>query len=945
MNIRAMHAFYLLLCILPISLDGAIVIKGNTDGSTSFTFAVGPYARSASGGTFFIGSLDAGVAGDFALARTFDGVTCFDSFAPEVATINCMEIANPLYNAAISQLTLYPAQVGMGGGTRTMYLPIAVSQDRPADVFVVTDKVNANVCMLALSDIKDATSTGGQTTRGIIGLEPFVTNKGATESIFLAVKPHDSDDFGQPNSGIAVTPFVTMEVDGQPRTVLVQINADPDSALPATDALASPLDIASDSLKIGTDLASITNTIDMYFSTKLQRLYVGLQVTGGPNAADGARAIALGRLEDQKLTFSKLAPDAVFTGMDKIVGGTGANAQISVHTVRTMYTSTFLDYAIVLGNNGAPDSTQQSVFALPLVDTIITGSINEQIQGTLANVLVPPVDVFTPPQNACDAVPQVFKGRVFPEAATSPDQVYTAASIQAHIGAGPLPAGNITDINVAHDAVFVSVADAIGDQKPGLFYSQALFSADGTIASWTPWQRVGGTTDKAFGLSYESELGNFLWLTGQTSQSVKTVKRTQWGFGSTDGLASLVDVVSELFPFASGGVQGFFDLPANTPGLFDISLLIATGFGKVALVESGHVENGVVCPNTGDFKTDEQVFTDGQITETFPVGAVRVVSISGGALANIGPIIASTIGVNGITQQGYLFAGGAYGLAVLAQENGAGWSTLTGLGQQFNGLVDGMRFITIGDYCFVRKLLFDEGFLYVLTDTRLVRIDLAASDFSTGSLAVTTVATLDDIGNEPGGTLLDVVISNKFAVLATSTGLYRVGNDANIQTAVDNQAVDWTCVVIPEGVPVVQFLQTIASTLEPNGWAKSATGNLYIDDAYRGFNWAQINRYTVASVVGGSVTSSTLEPLPDIHIKGILTAFKTFRNFRSIILYDGADLFSSRDQVRNQPLGLFNRNIRVPLCFDEGSIISAIVRDSASGAWIVAGDFGLRINE
>ena len=117
----------------------------------------------------------------------------------------------------------------------------------------------------------------------------------------------------------------------------------------------------------------------------------------------------------------------------------------------------------------------------------------------------------------------------------------------------------------------------------------------------------------------------------------------------------------------------------------------------------------MLCPNGGDFQTDLQRFADGQITQNFPVGNVRVVSISRGVLADIGPIIAAAIGVNDMTQQGYLFVGGACGLAVLAQENGDGWSTVIGLGKNFDGLVDGMRFITLDEYCFVRKLIFDEG--------------------------------------------------------------------------------------------------------------------------------------------------------------------------------------------------------------------------------------------
>ncbi len=943
MNTRHKHALYILLCILPTMMHSAIVVKGNTEGPTSFTFSIGSHARNASGGTAYVGALKPGVAGEFALARTFDNMPCFDPFAFEKATINCMaDQDNPLYNAAITQLATFPIPENMG---RVSFFPIAVTQDCPADLFVINGKVGTCVSMLALSNIKDADPSGGQTTREIIGVQPYVSSSGQTESVFAAVKPDDSDDFGQPGSGVAVAPFVTIDVNEKAQTVLTQINADPDSILSVTVAIASPLDVTSASLKIDNDLVSIDNIIDMYYSTRLQRLYVALKVQGGPNASDGARGIAVGRLVDRKLTFAQIAPDDVFTNANKIVGGTGANTQVSIHNVRTMFTSTALDYLIVVGGNGAPDDTQQMVFALPLVDTLLTTS-NEQTQGTLANVNVSPDDLFTNNnEDPCQVNPQLFRGRVFPEPATEPDQVFTNTDVQAMVGGGPLPYGPITDINVSGDAIFVSVADALNDEKPGLFYSQALFEDTGVIAAWTPWQRVAGTTDKAFGLSYEQELGSFSWLTGAIDQAIKTVKRTQWGMGSEQGLADLANVIAGLLPQDCAGVQGFFNLPSNTPGLFDISAFIATGLQQVVLIESGQVDNGVLCPNGGDFHTDLQQFTDGQITQNFPVGDVRVVSISGGALADIGPMSAAALGVNDSTQQGYLFVGGACGLAVLAQANGNGWSTIIGLGKNFNGLIDGMRFITLDDYCFVRKLIYDEGFLYVLTDTRLDRIDIAASDFGTGTLSVVTVATLDDIQSEPNGTLLDLVVSGKFALLAASTGLYRVGDDADITTATNNTDVDWTQVVIPEGISVVQFLQAISSTIQPNGLAKNAIGNLYINDAYRGLDVSHINRYRVESVLSMPISDCTIEPLPDIRIKDILTAFRVFSGFRNMILYDGTDLFSSRDRMQTSSPVVFNRKIILPLDIADASTVSSIVRSSASGAWLISGDFGLRVNE
>lgn len=924
------------------------IVPGNIEGATSFNFSLGRQVDSLGGSVVFVGALNQGTAQNYALSLWGSSQSRFSPWAPETATINGVaDQTNPIYNAAILRLGLLQQR---GALDSIMTLPIVVTQAQPADIqFVqdiawskVDDQLTAHALMLTASDIKDTSGVG--TTAQILAVEGF-----ETEAIFAAVNPAGSANFGPVGSGVAVTQLQTVKVDDCPQTVLVQINVQPGSVddLPR----ASALDITSASIKIGNDVLTIANAVDLYYSSRLKRLYVGLQVQGAAGATDGARAVVVGRFVDSKLVFEPIAPDAVFTLQDKIIGATGASSEVSIHKVRTMQTTTGLDYLIVLGNVGAPGTTLQQVYALPLVNA---GDAANATQGLLANVLLAPEVFYTGSDAACSSLPQQFSRRSFVVPATQPNQVFTDTSVQSVVGITSLPAGDITDIKVSNDVVFVSVAQADPNQLPGIFYSQALFDAQGAIAAWTPWQRVAGTTDPVYSFVYRSARGNFAWLTGQTALTVDTVKETEWGTGSPDGLESLVSVLGQLFPVENGGIQGFVDLPNNTPGLFDISIQIATGLNKVALIQTGSLVAGTFTPTVGDFATGLQEFTGGEITQNLPVGNSRVVAVSGGALDTIGQIVAATVGTQGTN--GYLFVGGACGLAVLSQPDGSGWSTLNALSTNFSGLTAGMRFAAIGSYNFVRKLIFDEGFLYVLTDTQLDRIDLAASNFATGDLAAVTVATLSDIGCAEGGTLLDVVVSNSFALLASSNGLYRVGNGANIQTTSSNTLVDWTDVGIPEGVPVVQQLQPIVSNNLPNGFAKTNNGNVYILDGYAGLNYAQENRYTVQSVVGQPITIRTIEPLPDMKIKDTLTAFNKFNQYVNLINFDGTDNFFARDRrfIREQMLRdelytlapyLFDRGEQIPLEIGDASIISGLTRSSASGAWLVTGDFGLRVNE
>ena len=48
---------------------------------------------------------------------------------------------------------------------------------------------------------------------------------------------------------------------------------------------------------------------------------------------------------------------------------------------------------------------------------------------------------------------------------------------------------------------------------------------------------------------------------------------------------------------------------------------------------------------------------------------------------------------------------------------------------------------------------------------------------------------------------------------------------------------------------------------------------------------------------------------------------------------------------RISPPVVFNWATPLPLDIVNSSMVTAMVRSSASGAWLVAGDFGLRVNE
>jgi hypothetical protein len=928
---------FIILSTFPYALLSSIVIPGNSTIDTqSFTFPVSQHARNGNGNFFFVGAAANG-GQEYAISRHIMGTPMFESFALQQVTLDGQDDQlNPLYDQTITQLAIFAAVISEQSIAPAAVMPLAVTAAEPANIYYVQQKTGMCESILSAKNVKDA--TGINVTSGIIGLSSL-----ENQGIFAAVLPSNSASFGDPGSGIAVISFDGLKNKDTDVVVRIfkQLDADPAPVVDPMATRAAPLDRTTPAVLINTAVASISNIVDMFYDTVLKRLYIALAVQANVGANDGARSIVVARMENNKLLYAPIAPDAVFNDQTHIVGTLGSNAQVTARKVRVMHTSTTLSYLIVLGGNGDATATASSVFALPLVDQQLSGEVDANQQGTLANVLSQPEDFFLPETN-CFTEP-IFSGRAYTQPATTPAQAYTTTSAPAIVGGGNLPYGPISDINVQNDVVFVSVAEPIGNQLPGIFASQALFDQGGVIVGWTPWARVAGTTDAVVGFSYQMSEGTFLWMQALTPTTSDTIKVTQWGTGFANGVANMIEQVAELLPETEGGVQALFDLPITTPGVFDISLYLATGLKKVLLIESGEIIAGVLIPNVGDFSTNLEQFTTGEITLNYPLAQARIVAISGGALDDLGPIIAATIGTNTVTNQGYLFVGGVGGAAMLAQADGSGWSTASGLGINFAGLSAGMRFIPFGDYSFVRALIVNQGFLYVLHDTGLDRITIATSDFVNNVLDRVTVATLESIEQPDTGTLVTVAISGDFALLGASSGLYRVGDNANIATASNAQELNWTQVAIPEGINVVRYLQLLATDNIPNHWAQSAHANLYITDAYLGYDTAALHRYAI--VPTPPITMQTILPLADMRLKGILSAFRYFGAFRDFALYDGTDLFSARDRFLAQPPFVQDRNTILPLQINQASIVSGMLQSSASGSWLVSGDFGLRINE
>lgn len=922
-------------------------------GSSTFNFNANNSVASGLGPTptsFFAGRSDATTIdttqAPFAIAGAREGGSTFVPMAPETVILNGAQGGvNPLYGQQISLLNVH-------NGT-----PLAVMTSDPTCLNWVGTPVDAPASFIrvvtspTLNDAQGVLDSNGSPTAGIVQMA-------STGYICAAVKKNGGI-FGEVGGGVAVCQVLNSGIVQQ-------------AAVPGdTGIKAAPLDITSSFITINANATSINSAIlDMYWDDSLQRLYVSFQATGGAGASNGVIGIAVGYVNNGALTFYPFAPASAFTGKNYIVGGVGTSTVTTIYKFRTMFTSTSVNYGIILGNANDPATAQSTVYAVPLVNNMVSGaggSAGNSTQGVLASSDVN-VGINLKTYYSMSNGVNYFLSRGFQVAAATTADLTANTDSAAVVGGGNAP-GVVTGMAVYKDAVFVSTNRTVTTQSSGIFYSQAIFDSTGAIIAWTSWKRCYTSNDPTYGvfsIGYQGNYGQFFTAEGTSSTTIQTFKTTQFGDSAGDGIlggtptdsaSGLIELVETLFADIPSGIQMIDIFPSNTPALSQttnqqLSVMTFSGYNQLVIAQTGSQAAGIFTPATGDFSIDQIVSTNGTIDST-PTANTQFIAVSGGALATIGSINSTTLLNDG--NYGYLVVGGVNGVAVLKNSSGQGWPA-TGLRQNFSNLGTDKLFQLVGNYQGVRKVWADGTNLYILTSTQLDRIP--AGQLAQANPIAYTIATVASLGLSEYANFSDVITSGKIALLATSYGLYRSANGTDISLATVPLSALWTSVPLADAPCSVTRFYAVSTTGLPYDCAKAgAGGNVYVLAASVAKGLSATYRLAISNVSASSVTNSTVQLFPDYIIQDSNTGFVQWGDYRNFMMTDGSRVYVQRAAylgqlplVEDAPIATSGIAYRqwarhtLPFDFTGFSALTPLVR-TETGSMMVAGDNGLQVLE
>ncbi len=603
--------------------------------------------------------------------------------------------------------------------------------------------------------------------------------------------------------------------------------------------------------------------------------------------------------------FSSVIPDSVATqGVDTIISTT-ADQRVAIEKVTTATMSTQLSYLFVARSNGVDD---QYIYAAPMVKSTSNMNLNN---GKIAK--------FDTIYQKFDRASRIQYFNTVIDDASEIDIAGSSQVIQRLLVGGqavPLVSGeSIDQLYVVGDTVFVSIAteESIAT-TPGIFTSHALFDEQGRVNGWTAWQRALGTSDPILCVGIQRTSGATMYVGGQ---NLSNIYQTTWN--TNVALHNLTDAIASYLPFSKRGVQGLDIFGPQTPGLENVALVVAAGNDTAIIGQTGYVSNQNILVDE-----DQTVF---KIDQSLGL--------------SIGSIVTTTFCTDG-NDNYFFFMGADKGLAIFSDDQ-TGITFQSNLVDLASLTADGKSCKTLGNFSFVKKIVSNGSYLYVLTLDGVYKIELNADKFvldNPTALDVQTVVKATDF--DIYAMCLDMIITDNFMLVGTTVGLYTLDFTQQPEGVI-------SFVDIPGGYQAVNSIVPVVQA----GASWYDLANVYIISYNYSLQQTALNRLTIyqgqINPIQDQILQNVNGPLLnfDLMMNGLCVggAFGFTTNFKAgtippVMNYLDYYLHAGISSTQY----LLKGNVHILLLkklLSSKMNTTQILQDYGSGVIMVAGDFGL----
>lgn len=917
---RSICLLFLGCIVIHSSLSGTAIIKGNDESNqTTFTFPVHKIVEDST--AYLLYAIAAVHQPD--AAKEF-AISCIDQtsslcipLTPKTVTLNITESnqPNPLYDNAFTNL----AVMHVGGES----LPVVLTQNNLNQLFMFESTFPGHISILQSAILNDA---------HLVPTPALQLSLLATDNnghIFTCTTPV-SGIFGDDGSGIAVVVRgFKKENDVQVRA-FQQINAITGNA--ADPAIALPFDRASPFLTFGNNaLVSLTPTV-LWWDNALQRLYIGISGTGGTTTDDGVRAIAIGRFSGHQLLIEEFVPTSAFDGTnnDLLIGKKGSNQTTNIADIITMHTSGKTAYLIVRGAG----NTSTDIQIIPLVQ-----SDDATVHGKVADKNSPSQDIFA--LGVGDI--KIYQKTVTPVPATAPSQLPTLVDPATIPGGGIVLQGIITHMKTVGDTLYVSTSNSSTPELNGMYQTTAIIeSSNGRIVGWTEWQPVLLPNTPTSFATINRKTGTLNLLVQDNEGTSNTILQTQWK-PATKNNSSLAPL-NDFLQIASNGelLQKYIYFPAKTPGITAGSCGMFLYQKSLALSFITHTTADNIQRQTTqtEFTNTQTIFNDTQ-TITFNANSLFIIKDE---LDLIGIPTCACVAYATTTNDAWFVVGGTQGVALMSTPTGKGWPLAQGIGDNFVNVPANYTTINTLAIKNILQVTCVNGFLFILTDTQLMRLPLDPT-----TLLQAPLTTIADIEKGPFGnvqTFTTLLTSGPIALLGSTNGLWTTMPGSTVST-LDN-ANNWLYILLPESAIAIQELSIITKT----GYEGDSTNNqgatIYVYSKDQTAKTGRVNRLYCAPTPNGVAEENTIKVFNDRRLEKIPSHALDLGTNYETVQSNGNSFFSLKN---NSGIPIATLSIQAPETTDGHNpyigltqwTIPSLLRSPIAGFHTIAGHGSLII--